>query len=401
MLIKIAFKNLFRNPRRSFAILITVALGVSSLFLYHGFNFGIMNQYRVNTIRTHYGHGQINTVGYRDQVYEKPWEHWIDNYQEIYKKLKGNPKIKHVFPRLQFYGLLTNGKINVSGKGQGVDAFEESKFFTALNIIDGKMLTDEIDGVMLGKGLARSLNVGLGDRVTVLVNTVYGSLNGVDLNVVGIFHTGIKDFDDAVFRLPIKQAQFILDTNKVESISLGLAKDSYWKEVKFDIEKIYNNLELTPFEILDKVFYQNAIDFLKKQFDFIKIIIIIIVVLGIFNTVSTSVLERKQEIGNLRANGESAKDVMSLLLFEAVLLGFIGGVLGILVSVIINNTLLINGVLMPPSPGLTRQFNVFVELQPYYGLVTLLIGLATTTVGVLVAGYKIVLTPIAQLLRSA
>ena len=77
MLIVVALRNLLRNPRRTFAVLLTVAIGVGSIFLFHGFNTGIMNQYRANAIHARYGHGQINTDGYREKVYEKPWEHWI------------------------------------------------------------------------------------------------------------------------------------------------------------------------------------------------------------------------------------------------------------------------------------------------------------------------------------
>jgi len=79
MLLDVALHNLRRNLRRTYAVVLTVAVGTGSLFIFHGFNAGIMNQYRDNTVHSRYGHGEINTAGYRDQVYEKPWEHWIDD----------------------------------------------------------------------------------------------------------------------------------------------------------------------------------------------------------------------------------------------------------------------------------------------------------------------------------
>ena len=75
-----------------------------------------------------------------------------------------------------------------------------------------------------------------------------------------------------------------------------------------------------------------AEDWLNAQFGVIQIIIVTIVVLGIFNTVSTGVLERKQEIGTLRANGESRYDVMRLLCLEGLALGVLGAALGIIVA---------------------------------------------------------------------
>ena len=399
-LIIIAYKNLLRNTRRTFTILLTITCGMGALFLYHGFNSGIMNQYKFNCIRSRYGHGQINLQNYLDKTYEKPWEHWIENYSEVESFLKEQPQVKHVFPRLQFFALLTNGKINVSGRGQGIDGVEEDKFFTAMNVEEGKNLSNEADGIILGKGLARTLNVGIGDNVTVLANTVYGSLNGVDLQVVGIFHTGAKDFDDVVFRLQLKQAQTLLDTNKVESVSLGLHKDEDWQQISTLVSERFNNLESIPFEILDKVYYKHAVDFLKAQFDAIKMIILVIIILGIFNTISTAVLERKQEIGNLRANGESVADVMKLFSLEGLLMGIIGSLLGLLAAWLLNNTLLINGILMPPSPGITRQFHVFVELQPSYAFVTFALGLITSFIATFLATLKVARRPIGELLRS-
>ncbi len=400
MIFKMALRNLKRNRRRSVAIILTVALGVGALFLYHGFNTGIMNQYKFNTIRSRFGHGQINEVNYRSKVYEKPWEHWIDDYASLESSLKSDPHIQYIFPRVEFYAMLSNGKINVAGKGQGINGVEEAKFFSALNFIAGKNLTNEEDGVILGAGLARSLDAKIGDRVTVLSNTIFGSLNGVDLNLVGIFHTGVKEFDDASFRLPLKQAQILLDSQKIESVTLGLKNDDDWNVVQESIVKTFPKYEATPFAVLDEVFYQHAVDFLWAQFNTIRLIILFIVVLGIFNTISTAILERKQEIGNLRANGESEKDVMKLLLTEGFVAGGFGSLLGIILSIVLNNTILHGGILMPPSPGITRQFHVFIELQPSYAFVTIALGVACTMIGTYFAGRKVVKTQIGELLRS-
>src|SRR5262249_15850706 len=152
-----------------------VGVGSGSLFLFNGFNYGIMNQYKVNTIHSRYGHGQLNTSGYREKVFEKPWEHWISDWQQVSSSLKALPAVPHVFPRVEFFSLLTKGKISVSGRGQGIDGVQEAAFFTTLNIAQGVTLSDQSDGILLGMGLARALDVKVGDRVTVLSNTIHGS----------------------------------------------------------------------------------------------------------------------------------------------------------------------------------------------------------------------------------
>lgn len=400
MILKMAIRNLVRNKRRSFAILITIAMGVGALFLYHGFNTGMMNQYKFNTVHSRYGHGQLNTKGYREKVFEKPWEHWIDNYDVVEKFLRANENIAYVFPRVEFYGLLSNGKVNISGKGQGIVGEEESKFFTALNIIEGKDLADVPDGILLGKGLARALDASINSRVTILANTINGSLNGIDLNVVGIFNTGIREFDDNVFRIPLKQAHILLDTNKIENISLGLKNDESWNLFSRNVMNHYSNLEAVSFAELDEVYYQHGTNFLRAQFDMIRIIILVIVILGIFNTVLTSVLERKQEIGNLRANGESPIDILKLLFAEGIVIGVIGGIIGLVGATLLNKFFLFNGITMPASPGLTKDLHVMIELQPDYALVTFALGIITALVGTYLAGRRVTQLGIGELLKS-
>ncbi len=399
-IIQLAWRNLIRKKRRTLAVLLTVAIGTGSLFLFDGFNTGIMNQYRENTIRSRYGHGQVNLKNYHEEVFEKPWEHWIEKPEVILSKLKSLPGVEQVFPRVQFYALLTNGQITLSGKGQGIDGVEEAKFFKTLNVEEGKTLTDEPDGIVLGIGLAHALKAKPGDRVTVLSSTIHGSMNGLDFIVTGIFHTGAKEFDDSVFRIPLKAAQTLLDTERVESIALGLRKLSDWGVVAQGIVTSHPELEAVPFAVLDKVYYQNAVDWLASQFRVIRGIILLIVVLGIFNTVSTGVLERKQEVGNLRANGESAWDVLALFLTEGMLLGIGGALLGIVLTWILTQTVLAGGILMPPSPGLTRQYFVRIELQALGGIATFLLGFCCAAVGTFLAAFKVTRMEIGTALRA-
>ena len=400
IILKLAFRNLVRNKRRSIAILLTIVAGTSSLFLFDGFNTGIMNQYRENTIHARYGYGQINTKGYQSQVYEKPWDHWIKDADQVLEEIRSIPQVTHVFPRIEFYGLLNNGQISLSGRGQGIHGPSEASFFNTLNIVEGKALSDEPDGLVLGQGLAKSLNARVGDRVTLLANTIYGSINGVDLVVTGIFHTGAKEFDDVVFRLPLKLSQELLDTDKIEKIALGLDSLNSWDQVAQKITSDHRELEAIPFAVLDKVYYQHAVDWLGSQFQVIKLIILVIVLLGIFNTVSTSVLERKQEVGNLRANGESIGQVISLFLTEGGILGLAGAVIGLSFTVILNLTILGNGILMPPSPGITRQFRVFIELQLWGSAESFLLCLLCVMLGTFFASVQVARMPIGKALRS-
>jgi putative ABC transport system permease protein len=399
MLIKIAFLNLLRNYRRSLVGLLTVGFGVTALFLFDGFNKGIMRQYKDNTIHAKYGHGQLNTKGYREQIYEKPWEHWIEQPEALIQELAQVPGVSHVFPRIDFPAMLQAGELNVAGRGLAVDGHVEADFFNTMNLIEGQTLRDEPNGIILGQGLARALAVKPGDRVTLLTNTVHGSLNGADFILVGVFQTGLKELDDSHFRIQRAAAAPLLDTDRVESIALGLAHDEDWASVSQIIREKHPELDLTSFAELDKVYYQHAVDWLGQQFVVIQWIIILIVALGIGNTMAFTVLERTPEIGHLRANGESARDVLMLLLWEGTLIGLIGSIFGILLGWLLNMTLLQQGILMPPAPGLTRQFYVKIELQPMMLVVSCLLGTLTAAVATGLAASGRVRMPIAAALR--
>jgi len=400
MWLYLPFRNLFRNVRRTLAILLTIAMGAGALFSFDGFIRGVLEQYREDTIRAQYGYGQVNTKGYRDRVYENPTRYWIRNGTEVEDFLLSLDGVEQVFPRVSFSALIKKGNITVSGYGQGVDAEREANFFTSLNIEEGQLLTTEQNGILLCRGLANSLDVHPGDTVKVVATSTSGLLNDARFVVTGIFHTGTAEFDNRVFRIQLRPAQRLVKTNRVELISLELRDLSDWTSVAQAVEQRFPNLEATSFAVLDKIFYQHSVDWLKAQFSVVQIIILAIVLLGIFNTVSTSVLERKQEIGNLRANGESVFSIMRLFLIESAFLAIIGSVIGIALSAIALTIFADQGILMPPGPGMTRQFLVsftFVWPMVFY---TMALSTVAALLASFFAGFKVAKMAIAKALRS-
>ena len=166
MMLSLCFRNLLRNIRRTIAILLTVALGAGALFAFQGFIQGVLTEYSNSTIHAHHGNGRLNTKGYRDTIHQKPWDHWIANWEEIRNTLYQDPAVEHVFPRVTIGGMLFHGKLSITGQGQGIDAREEAEFFDKLNIEEGVPLSTQPKGILLGKGMARALNVKPGDKVT-------------------------------------------------------------------------------------------------------------------------------------------------------------------------------------------------------------------------------------------
>lgn len=385
IIIKLAWRNLYRNSRRTIASLVTIAIGAAGLLIYQGFQNGMMNQYREGLIRVRYSHGQIFSKGYYNTVLEKPWTKWISNHEALEKRLIGIDGIVQTFPRVRFYSFLQKGEINLSGHGEGVISKRENLFFTNMNFEHGNEIKNDND-IILGKGLAKGLNAKVGETITVLTKTVDDQFNKVDVVVSGIFHTGVKEFDDKAFRINLHIAKQLLNTDVIELIALQTTGVEAWKRISPEIDKNISNVEAIPFEELDSAYYKNAVDFLNSQFNFIRIIILLIVALGIFNIISNSLLERKGEIGSLRANGEPRKRLFIILIMENAFLGLIGGVVGCVFSALIHLLFLQKGIPIPPAPGMTRSFNVLLEMENAHYIQALILPTITT---VLASAYPI------------
>lgn len=400
MILYLAFRNLFRNTRRTLAVLLTVALGAGALFSFQGFIHGVLTQYKNSTIHAHYGHGQIFTKGYQNTVYQEPHKHWIPNFPQVEKFLESQNEVQHVFPRVSFSGLLTKGTITLSGFGQGIKAEKEKDFFYGLKVQSGQGLSNQPDGIFLGIGLAQALHIQPGDTVSLMIKSVQGKVNQGDFTVCGIFQTGSQDLDGKLFRIQLNEAQKLLGTSNIESISLALFDDSCWKGLAHHLVKRFPELEPVSFDVLDAVYYQHSVNWLNAQFHVVQIIISLIVLLGIFNTISASILERKQEIGNFRANGESVGNILSLIISEGALLGLIGSCLGIILSYLFLTSCLGSGILMPPGPGLTRQFYVTFKFQWQMVIMTLLLSFLSAIIAAFLSGLKAARMPIAKALRA-
>lgn len=398
-LLKISWRNLFRNPRRTWASLCTVALGSAGLLIYQGFNSGVMNQYRENVIHGYYGHGQVFPQNYFGKVHEQPWKQWFENAAEVEAQIRSAKGVQEVFPRVSFFAFIVKGGVTLGGKGEGVVPERENKFFTEMNFISGRNLEHE-DEIILGRGLAESLDAKVGDTVTLLTQTVNSQLNGVDVKVAGIFFTGKKNIDDSFYRIELKQAQQLIDTHRIEMFSLATTGVEVWPQVEKEIRVANSQLEAIPFEILDKNYYQNSVDFLDAQFAFIRSIILVIVAMGIFNVISVGLLERAGEIGALRANGEKRIRLYQILALENSLLGIVGGVLGVFLAILVDKTLLAKGIPMPPAPGITRQFIVFLDIMPSHYIQALLLPTVATVLASLYPTTKLLKKSIPDLLRS-
>lgn len=401
LLLNLCLRNVFRRRGRSLYALATIAIGAMGLFVFMGFNRGLMNQYRANVIRARWGHGQLVSQGYRGTAHVRPWEKWIEASQPLMARLRAMPKVRDLFPRVTVPALIVAGEQSIVGQGEGIDGVAEARFFTQLNYVRGGDFREDPRGMVLGQELARGLGVTVGDELELVVRDVTGVMRSEKVRVRGIFHTGSQEFDSRAFRIPLALAQKLLGTDRVESISFALTGVEALPDFTSAARAVFPQLEAVPFDELDKVYYRHAVDWLDAQFRFIRGIILLVVFLAIFNVISVTVLERTTEMATLRANGDSRLEIAAGHVLEASALGILGGALGLLGGWALVVGPLREGVAMPPAPGITRSFSILVELGACDAWQVLLLCVATAIAGCLLPVWRATRIPIAEALRHA
>ncbi|HZP88369.1 MAG TPA: ABC transporter permease [Burkholderiales bacterium] len=366
--LRLAIRNVLRHKRRSAVAIGAVAAGVVALLLAGGFFEFVYQAIRESTIRARIGHIQITRAGYRESGTSQPYAFMLPETSEVRKQIESYPEVEVVAPRLTFNGLISIGDSTKSFFGEGVDPVRERKLSGAMAILEGEDLAEsQRNGIILGQGLAQTLEVKIGTPVVLLATPASGAISGVDATVRGIFGTSVKAYDDYALRMPLKAAQALLRTKDVHAWLVLLHDTRQTDEVLQRITPLLkaNGLEGVPWyanQLAD--FYNKTVKLFSEQVLVLKIMIGVIIVLSISNTMMTSVRERISEIGTSMALGDRGSVVLRRFLAEGAVTGVIGGVIGVIVGVLLAMVITWIGIPMPAPPGMARGYIAGIVVTP-------------------------------------
>lgn len=399
MQLKNAWRNVTRHHRRSIIAGSALASACFGLIFLQSFFAGLFDVHAQNTIHSRFGHGQITTKGYWNQAFEKASDHWITNADELIADLRKMPEVSNVFPRTQFFALLSNGSTNIAARGQGIKGDIEANFFNKMNFVEGGPLAQKSDGIVIGIGIAKALGVKIGDRVTVLAQTEQGTLNAIDTVLSGIFHVGMKEADDMLFQIQLDQAQILLQSYKIESIAIGLKNDDDWQIFADQVTQKHPQLEALSVFVLDQAWADNGRKFLGALMRVFQLIITGMIIMAVYGTSSQLVLERRREIGMLRANGESRTDVLQLFLSENLIIGISASIFA-LILILLTQAIAHEGFILPPTPGTNRELPV--PLLLHYGdvIASLAVAISASLIACFTASWRGISCRITEALRT-
>ncbi len=355
----LAFRNLFRNRRRTMMTLFMVGGGVSGLLLVGGFFAFMFWGLRESTINSGLGHIQIFTADHfsRDEV--RVLDTGIDNWRQVAAAVKTGGHVRGVAPRIEFYGMVSNGDKSSVFMGSAVDPAAENSLGFTTRFASGRDLDSKPSGeveALVGAGLAKSMNVKAGDGLTLLAMTSDGALNGVDVQIVGIVNSGIAEMDARSLRITLPAAQRLLQSDRVTNLVVGLDNTENTDQVAASLGPRMRGLpqQLVLKKWIDLATYYNQVRSLFSMiFIFLGVIVFFMVLMSSVNTLLMTMFERTREIGTMLAMGTPRIWIVALFMLEATLIGLLGALVGVVVGNLLGVLLNHSGIHLPPPPGNT------------------------------------------------
>jgi putative ABC transport system permease protein len=355
----LAFRNAFRNRRRTLMTLLMVGGGVTGLLLSGGFFAFMIDGLREHTISEGLGHLQIFTAEHlrRDEVHAL--DTGIENWRQVVANVQTSPHVRGVAPRIDFYGMVSNGQKSSVFMGAAVDPAAESSLGFTPRLASGRDLNPNPAGeveALIGSGLAKSMNVKVGDGLTLLAVTSDGALNGVDVQIAGIVKTGYDEMDARYLRVTLASAQRLLQSDRVTNLVVGLDSTDNTDAAAAAMAPRLQGLSQPM--ILKKwidlaTYYLQVRNMFFGIFIFLGIIVFFMVLMASVNTLLMAMFERTREIGTMLAMGTPRLWIVLLLMIEATLTGAMGAAAGVLVGNLLASIINASGLHMPPPPGLT------------------------------------------------
>ena len=334
ILIKLAWRNLFRNKRRTIIASIAIGIGLAALIFADALWVG-MEQNMVNTATASFlGDGQIHREGFRDT---QAVEMTINQLNEVIDALSQEAIVQQFTPRTFAFGMIASSA-NVSAISLvGVQPPTE-RFLSQIDdaIIEGAYFEgDNNRDIVVGAKLAELLEVTLGNRVVVTVaQSESGDLSQEMFRISGIYHLGGDAMSGGMAFVRLGKAQEMLVIGSgIHEIAIKFADTRYGQDKNLPFWERYSqhgNKALGWTEILPQL--QAVFEMSKYSKYIMGAVLFGVVVFGIINTLFMSLYERMFEFGVLRAVGTRSFGMARLILFEAGALAIVSIALGALLG---------------------------------------------------------------------
>lgn len=340
MYLKLAWRNIWRNRRRTLITVSSVTFAVFFAISMRSVAEGSYEQMIDNMARFHTGFIQI-----QDQRFEE--EPSLDNaipYDQAFaERIAGaDERIDHLVPRVEAYMLVSGEDITRGGLVLGIDPEKEHQLNGLKdNLTKGRFFTMDDESLIIGQGLARRMKVNVGDTLVLLGQGRFGMSAAGKYPVTGIVHHPLTDLDNQIVYLPLPAAQWLLsaeshltsllvtprEARHVEGVAGALREEVAEYNERSDEYKLVVRTwsEMMP-ELLQ------AIEFDRSSLLFITGILYVVIAFGLFGTILTMTLERMREFGVLLSVGMQRLQLAGVVFIETFFISVLGVIAGFILS---------------------------------------------------------------------
>lgn len=356
MNIKFGIRNIFNNKRRSIVTIIAITMGFSSLNLFGGYIQSIYTGLTEQAIiGERLGHLTVVKKDYftKGKLFPEKYTFTQKELLALQGVLENSEGVKLISPRMDISGLITNGKVSTIFISEGIRPGDMKIIRGKYSDLPGMLDEENPIGGAVSEELASLLGLKIGDDAVLMLTTLDGQINALDLNVAETYNTGNVGTNDKYVLLPFSYAQEIYDHKGASRIIVLLDDISLIPAVMDNMRK---QLSVIGLEVDIKTwkemsgFYKQVRTMFDMIFMFIFIIVLIIVVMSILNTMGMSVMERTSEIGTMRSLGMRSYKVLSIFSVEGMLLAAIGCAIGFVLTYTIAEFINYMGIrYVPPS----------------------------------------------------
>ena len=369
---RIAFRNIRRNKRRS--LLSGTAITIATMFITFMFSLiaGMLGDYESNIVRYVSGHVRIRHVEYDENEELNPLHLSVAEYEEVVREMEAEDEVAAVVPRTRFFTAIYRNDRTYNGMGLGVDFQRETSVMRIQEALEqGRLPQMGQKEMVLSAGLAEELDLGVGEKLTLLTKNKYMGMSGMTFTVTGIVRFLVAGFNESFFLVPIDTtARFLKMSDEATEVLVVLNDSKRVDEFAGKAAGILsgmgrNNLSAQPWTRIGIVY--GYMQYARTAYDVIALVFFLLASTVIINTTMMVIYERMREIGTVAAMGMTPQEIVRLFFLEAFYIGaiaaFIGVLLGIgitipLSKVGIDLTQSMQGVDMEINPVVYPQLNI-------------------------------------------
>ena len=331
MLLILAWRNIWRNKKRSLIIIAAIAAGLLSGLFASAVMFGVFESLVNSTIDRDLGHIQIHSSKFED---EKLLADTIPDYQFILQVIKNQEFVSGVSPRIVLEGMGSSATTSTGLRIVGINPANEKTVTTIYKrIVAGNYFEEEKKNqILIGKKLADDLGISENSKIVLSFQDFEGNIIYGAFRVSGIFETESSVFDKMNVFLEENDLFSLLNVEPVyHEVAIRLNSVQNVDSVHANLSNELSDLsvkswkELAPeLKLMDEM--------IGLELNIFLAIILFALLFGITNTMLMSVMERVREFGVLMAIGMKRRRVFAMIIIETILLSLVGGVIGIILA---------------------------------------------------------------------